>query len=130
MSPATPNGLRYPTPQDLLADTPVYINNLRDDVAAQLASKSFTVRDQQQITCDANGGFAISITDFATLRGLVFNYVAAPNNVWTMMPLITVISSQGMNGQLIYQDTNRNGASVHPFQGVTYVSLFAWGDPR
>jgi hypothetical protein len=126
----TPNGLRYPGPADLLADTPVHINNLAADVQSRLAQVKYVVKPSVQISCDASGFFNIPITDFLTLRGVVFLYLANPSDVWTMMPLINGIASQAVSGQMWYMDREGGGYANHAFNGSLIGALMAWGDPR
>lgn len=132
--PATPKGLRYPTSQDLLADTPVYINNLRDDASRLLAQQPWVLRTGVGVNTDANGFWSVGITDFTTLRGAVLIYTAAQSDVWTMYPLITSIGSQALNGQMWFADRD-TGAGAYPdvhayaSRGF-YCGYIAWGDPR
>lgn len=130
----TPKGLRYPTSQDLLADTPVYINNLKDDASRLLAKQPWVLRTGVGINTDASGFWSVSITDFATLRGACIIYAAAQSDVWTMYPLITSIGSQVLNGQMWFADRDQGAGAypdVHAFANSGWWGAFiAWGDPR
>lgn len=126
----TDSGLRYPTTSDLLADTNVYINNLRDDVAGKLAQKTMVVKSQQLVQGDANGFFTLAITDFATLRGVVFQYLGTQSDLYTVTTIITQIAAQSVTAQLWYMDRDVGGRQNRPFNSGAYLTVFAWGDPR
>jgi hypothetical protein len=130
MGGQTDAGLPYPTGQDLLADTPVYINNLKDAVAYRLKNVGMIVR-VVGVQTDATGYFTVGVTDFATLRGVVMQYGAGWPDVYTVQPLLISIASQGFTGQAWYQMRNNEGYQngVMNNRGLVFTFI-AWGDPR
>ena len=126
--PTTPGGLRYPTTQDLLADTAAHIRNLETDINNRLSKISYV---QRAATAACTGGaFSLSITDFVTLRGVVIMPLADPNNTYMFMVIIRGITSQGMTGELWYMDRDREGAEIRAAGGNFQVNYIAWGDPK
>lgn len=129
----TAKGLRYPGPADLLADTPVYINQLRDDVAGKLAQVNYVVNAGVAVSTDASGFFTVPIPDFITLRGVCWTDWTG-SDVWTLMPLITSIDAQSVRGQMFYMDRGATAGATpgtHALANGSFsVAFLAWGDPR
>ena len=129
MGGQTDAGLRYPTAQDLMADTNVHINNLKSDIDFRLANIPLVARTVS-ITTNPAGDVTVPVPDFAVLRGVVCSYKANYQDLWSIVPFLTVISAGGFNLRVWYQDRTTAGYSVHPFVGTTEMTYIAWGTPR
>lgn len=115
------HGLPYPTGQDLVADIPVYINALSAAVTAQLSAVPYVTR-QVTVNC-ASGSFALSVPDFPTLAGVVFQ----PIGDVPMTCLVRAVAAKSVTGEIWQQDMNGAGYASRRFFGNYGLTMFAWG---
>jgi hypothetical protein len=131
--PTTPSGLPYPTAQDILADTDVYLRELSQAIDYRLNNRSMLM-SQPSLTSNAGGDLTINFPGFTTLQGLVIepfaNNSSGSADIWVLLPRITGLPGNSATVHVDYVNTKANGSNVSPFGGTMQYSIFAWGIPK
>lgn len=129
----TSAGLRYPSPQDAMCDTDLFIHQLADDINFRLNNRAMQVASPV-LTTDANANLTVTFPKFATLEGLVIHPYAAGGGsggvIWTLYPFLSQIAGNSAVVHVWYGQNNLDGYGVLNFANAQYQYLvFGWGTP-
>ena len=129
----TAGGLPYPTPQDVLADTAGFIQQLAQAIDHRLDNRSLLISNAS-LTTNASGDMTITFPAFTTLNGLVIqpftNWSAGADSMWVLVPRITGLPGNTATVHVDYLGTKTAGPTLGPFGGSMQYNVFAWGVPR
>jgi hypothetical protein len=131
---ATTAGLRYPSPQDAVADTDQYIHDLADDITRVLNNRAMQL-STQWLTTDANANLTLTFPQFSTLQGLVIqpfiNGGGSGVNIWVLLTYLSVLSGNTAIVHVWAIQTLREGFGATNFANSAFgYNVFAWGVPK
>lgn len=129
----TTAGLRYPTPQDPVADTDLHIKNLAQDIDHRLGNQALQF-GTMALTTNGGGDFIVTFPRLSTLQGLVIQpFVNGGGNggdVWTLIPFVVGFAGNTAQVHVWYLPVNRTGYLPANFANAAFLySVFGWGVP-
>jgi hypothetical protein len=116
--------LPFPTGQDKLADTPVYIENLRTAFKAAIGAVNYVPFGPVVVTTDANGRFTYTVPGMRVLAGIVFQHKGGS----TVHIVARAFGGADVVADIWVAQTGANAWGHTQWAGNFEVFGFAWGE--
>lgn len=127
----TSAGLPYPTAQDPLTNTDLYIKNLAQATDKLLDNRGFVTAGPIGMNTDGNGDVAFQFSQFSTLQGVVPQAYANYSDIWVLWPILTARGGDTIYCRWCYLKLGTNGYGGAPFASKgLYSFVIGWGVPK